>query len=85
MEPQDRIQTALQKIGNARSTIIRVAAEWQAAGQETSPLAGPLCDIQEALSQLETLSASLSTSLSTKSPTAFVPRAAQATPARQGS
>ena len=70
MEPEDRLQKALQKIGQARSTIIRVAAEWQSAGHETSPLTEPLCEIQEALNQLETLSASLSP----RPPAPFVPQ-----------
>ena len=59
MSPQDRLHRALQKIGSARAAIIRTAAEWQAAGTETSPLTAPLIEIQEALSQLETLAASL--------------------------
>ena len=70
MNPQDRLLKALQKIGHARSTIIRVAADWQAAGTETSPLTEPLCDIQEALSQLEILRQSLG-----PAPVEFVPLA----------
>jgi len=81
MEPEDRLQKALQKISHARGTIIRVAAEWQSAGHETSPLTEPLCDIQDALSQLETLSASLSP----RPPAAFVPHAARNVPPATGS
>ena len=81
MDPQDRLQKALQKIGHARGSIIRVAAEWQSGGHETSPLTDPLCEIQEALSQLESLSAALSP----RPPAAFVPRAGRDNPSPRGS
>ena len=81
MDPQDRLQKALQKIGHARGSIIRVAAEWQAGGHETSPLTEPLCEIQEALSQLETLSASLSP----RPQAAFVPHATRDAAAQKSS
>jgi hypothetical protein len=59
MNPQDRLHKAVQKIVQARGTIVRVAAGWQAGGIETSPLTEPLLEIQEALAQLETLAAAL--------------------------
>jgi hypothetical protein len=59
MNPQDRLHKAVQKIVQARGAIVRTAAEWQAQGIETSPLAEPLLEIQEALAQLETLAAAL--------------------------
>ena len=55
MHPRDRLHKALQKIVHARASIVRTAAAWQAEGVETTPLAEPLVDIQEALAQLETL------------------------------
>lgn len=74
MSPQDRLQKALQKIGHARASIIRTAADWQATGVETSPLTTPLVEIQEAVAQLETLAASLPA----PSPPAFGSRATAA-------
>jgi hypothetical protein len=59
MNPQDRLHKAVQKIVQARGAIVRVAADWQSQGIETSPLAEPLLEIQEALAQLETLAAAL--------------------------
>jgi hypothetical protein len=59
MNPQDRLHKAVGKIVQARGAIVRVAAAWQAEGIETSPLAEPLLEIQEALAQLETLAAAL--------------------------
>jgi hypothetical protein len=49
----------VQKIVRARGAIVRVAARWQAQGIETSPLTGPLLEIQEALAQLESLASTL--------------------------
>jgi hypothetical protein len=59
MNPQDRLHKAVNKIIQARGAVVRVAAEWQAQGVETSPLTGPLLEIQEALAQLEALAAAL--------------------------
>jgi hypothetical protein len=59
MHPRDRLHKALQKIVHARASIVRAAAAWQAEGIETVPLSEPLVEIQEALAQLEMLSASL--------------------------
>ena len=59
MDPGDRLQRALQKIVQARASIVKTAAQWQAQGIETSPLTDPTVEIQEALTQLEILAASL--------------------------
>ena len=59
MNPHDRLNRAVQKIVQARGAIVRVAAGWQAGGIETSPLADPLLEIQEALAQLESLANTL--------------------------
>jgi hypothetical protein len=48
---------AVQKIRAARDAIVRIAAEWQRSGTETTALSQPLVDIQEALAELEALEA----------------------------
>ena len=80
MHPQDRLHKALQKIGDARGSIIRTAADWQASGVETSPLTAPLIEIQEALTLLQTLAASLPA----PTPPAFTAGAASAADSRSG-
>jgi len=55
MDAWSRHRRAVRRIQAARDTIIRVAAAWQAAGRDTSPLSQPLVEIQEALAELETM------------------------------
>ena len=56
MQQPERLYKALQKIMQARRTIVRTAAAWQAQGIETSPLSDPLINLQEAIALLESLS-----------------------------
>jgi hypothetical protein len=44
---------AAAKLRAVRQQIAQVAAKWQAEGVDTSPLAGPLMGIQEAIADLE--------------------------------
>jgi hypothetical protein len=47
------IGSAVAKLRSARETVVRIAADWQARGWDTSPLTEPLVHIQEAISDLE--------------------------------
>jgi hypothetical protein len=44
---------AAAKLREVRQQIAQVAARWQAEGLDTSPLAGPLLGMQEAIADLE--------------------------------
>ena len=46
---------ALPRLRDARDLIVRIAAQWQADGLDTSPLAAPLADVQEAIADIEAI------------------------------
>ena len=47
------VRQAAEKLRSARDEIARIAAQWQAGGHDTTPLAEPLVRIQEAIAELE--------------------------------
>ena len=53
IEADSQRRVLVQKLSWARAEIVRVAATWQAAGHDTSPLTEPIVQIQEALAMLE--------------------------------
>jgi hypothetical protein len=47
------VGNAVAKLQSAREAIVRIAADWQRRGWDTSPLAQPLIDLQNAIAELE--------------------------------
>lgn len=47
------IHRAIDKFVAARDQIVRIAADWQARGVDTSPLSAPLVAMQEGIDALE--------------------------------
>ena len=49
------VRETVERLRKAQQKIVRVAAKWQAAGHDTSPLVQPLIDIQDSIADLESL------------------------------